>query len=379
MATTDNKTEFKEVVEENPEPLKYKTWVLKVSIHCEGCKRKVKKTLQSIEGVYTTNIDLRQQKVIVTGNVDSETLIKKLVKAGKHVELWPQKVDAKEKKKGKSKNKEKQSEPESSEESNQGGDSAKETVKVEVVVQDAANNADGGSTSKNDGNKVFEGSSTGKNGGQVKELKPEMHTVTLHTGSLPSGPPVAEKKVGFAVPDQPDNENEGPNEKGGGGSGGKKKKKKGGHKGTNVCNKGEVSGVGVGVPPAGTASASPIQVQAQGYGPAPVPVPQPSNDSPPRHPICHQYQPQYYVPPVQAVNYHTAYPATSYNASYYAAPQPYSYVQHSYVQNSYAHMNPSPWREMESPPSDVVESYSYPPSDSLEFFSDENPNGCSIM
>lgn len=26
------------------------TWVLKVSIHCEGCKKKVKKVLQSIEG-----------------------------------------------------------------------------------------------------------------------------------------------------------------------------------------------------------------------------------------------------------------------------------------------------------------------------------------
>ncbi|KAK1264962.1 hypothetical protein QJS04_geneDACA017029 [Acorus gramineus] len=35
--------------EEASEPLKYQTWVLKVPIHCEGCKRKVKKVLHSID------------------------------------------------------------------------------------------------------------------------------------------------------------------------------------------------------------------------------------------------------------------------------------------------------------------------------------------
>lgn len=70
------------------EILKAKTWVLKVHIHCEGCKKKVKKVLQSVEGVYTTVVDSAQQKVTVTGNVDSETLIKKLLKSGKHAELW---------------------------------------------------------------------------------------------------------------------------------------------------------------------------------------------------------------------------------------------------------------------------------------------------
>uniref|UniRef100_A0A8R7TDG6 HMA domain-containing protein n=1 Tax=Triticum urartu TaxID=4572 RepID=A0A8R7TDG6_TRIUA len=32
------------------EPLQYTTTVLRVSIHCEGCKKKVKKVLHSIEG-----------------------------------------------------------------------------------------------------------------------------------------------------------------------------------------------------------------------------------------------------------------------------------------------------------------------------------------
>ncbi|TKY61798.1 Heavy metal-associated isoprenylated plant protein 26 [Spatholobus suberectus] len=73
------------------ETLKYQTWVLKVLIHCEGCKRRVKKILQGIDGVYTTEVDSLQHKVTVTGNVDAETLIKRLSRSGKLVELWPQK------------------------------------------------------------------------------------------------------------------------------------------------------------------------------------------------------------------------------------------------------------------------------------------------
>lgn len=43
-----------------------------------------------LAGVYTTNIDLQQHKVTVTGNVKPEALIKKLIKTGKHAELWPE-------------------------------------------------------------------------------------------------------------------------------------------------------------------------------------------------------------------------------------------------------------------------------------------------
>ncbi|XP_047968966.1 heavy metal-associated isoprenylated plant protein 37-like [Salvia hispanica] len=67
--------------------LKIQTCVLRVNIHCEGCQQKVKKILQRIEGVYQVKIDAEQQKVTVSGNVDSATLVKKLVKAGKHAEL----------------------------------------------------------------------------------------------------------------------------------------------------------------------------------------------------------------------------------------------------------------------------------------------------
>lgn len=43
------------------------------------------------------NIDAEQQKVTVSGGVDSATLIKKLVRAGKHAELWSQKTNQNQK------------------------------------------------------------------------------------------------------------------------------------------------------------------------------------------------------------------------------------------------------------------------------------------
>ncbi|KAI4313810.1 hypothetical protein L6164_026760 [Bauhinia variegata] len=74
--------------EEDFKLLKIQTCILKVNTHCDGCKQKVKKLLQRIEGVYQVQIDDEQQKVTVLGSVDAATLIKKLVRAGKHAELW---------------------------------------------------------------------------------------------------------------------------------------------------------------------------------------------------------------------------------------------------------------------------------------------------
>ncbi|CAN7094382.1 unnamed protein product [Brassica rapa subsp. narinosa] len=68
--------------------LKMQTYSLRVSIHCEGCNKKVKKLLQRIEGVYHVKVEAEHHKVTVSGSVDSATLINKLLKAGKHAELW---------------------------------------------------------------------------------------------------------------------------------------------------------------------------------------------------------------------------------------------------------------------------------------------------
>ncbi|CAN6185852.1 unnamed protein product [Urochloa humidicola] len=71
------------------EPLQYTTTVLRVSIHCEGCKKKVRKVLHNIEGVYKVTVDAAQHKVTVTGSLGADALIKRLHKAGKQAALWP--------------------------------------------------------------------------------------------------------------------------------------------------------------------------------------------------------------------------------------------------------------------------------------------------
>ncbi|XP_044468175.1 heavy metal-associated isoprenylated plant protein 34 isoform X2 [Mangifera indica] len=72
--------------------MKFQSCVLKVNIHCDGCKKKVKKLLQKIDGVYSISIDAEQGRVVVTGNVDPAILIRKLEKSGKFAELCrPQK------------------------------------------------------------------------------------------------------------------------------------------------------------------------------------------------------------------------------------------------------------------------------------------------
>lgn len=90
--------------EEDFKLLKIQTCVLKVNIHCDGCKQKVKKLLQRIEGVYQVQIDAEQQKVTVSGSVDAATLIKKLVRSGKYAEPWSQKTNNNQNQKQKNNN-----------------------------------------------------------------------------------------------------------------------------------------------------------------------------------------------------------------------------------------------------------------------------------
>jgi len=51
-------------------------------------------------GVYSVSIDAEQQKVTISGSVDTPTLIKKLVRAGKHAEVWSQNANQKQKNNG---------------------------------------------------------------------------------------------------------------------------------------------------------------------------------------------------------------------------------------------------------------------------------------
>lgn len=72
--------------------LKIQTHILKVNIHCDGCKLQVRKILHRTEGVFSVSIDVEEQKVTVSGDVDAATLIRKLNRAGKHAEPWPAKT-----------------------------------------------------------------------------------------------------------------------------------------------------------------------------------------------------------------------------------------------------------------------------------------------
>ncbi|XP_004290765.1 PREDICTED: acidic proline-rich protein PRP33-like [Fragaria vesca subsp. vesca] len=247
--------------EEPPGSLKYQTWVLKVSIHCEGCKKKVKKVLQSIEGVYTITIDSQLHKVTVTGNVEAETLLKKLLRSNKHAELWP------EPKKGKKSKKNKQN----GEADGENGDEAKNSTEKNQQADE-----NGGDDADDD-----EGESDKEGGNQSNEAG-------------------GEQSVGAA----------------GGGGGAKKKKKKKKKKGLNgnppnggTGNPGEHHGdahpAGANGPPmVGPDMSHPMA--AMNHGP----------------PIQHMYPgpyppPMYYQPPPAAygLRYSTTYPSTS--ASYF--------------------------------------------------------------
>jgi len=74
------------------EPIECQVVVLRVSIHCQGCKKKVKKVLQNINGVYRCEIDARSNKVVATisTKLDPYMLVSKLRKSGKQAELLPE-------------------------------------------------------------------------------------------------------------------------------------------------------------------------------------------------------------------------------------------------------------------------------------------------
>lgn len=220
--------------------------------------------IDDFSGVYTTVIDSQQHKVTVTGNVDSETLLKKLLRSGKHAELWP----AEKKTSGKSKNGQKQK-----------ADGDKDVVDQDGAAHEGekAENA-----AENDGGKDADG---GEEGGDDTD-------------------------------DKEDGENDdagGENGGGGGSTGGKKKKKKkkkkGGQNG-NSPNAGGGGGENPGDAPA-TGAASALQAGVPALGPT-------MNIGPPiQHIYPYHPPPTYYQPaPVYGLSYNTTYPSPS--ASYFA-------------------------------------------------------------
>ncbi|KAH8502852.1 hypothetical protein POPTR_007G087300v4 [Populus trichocarpa] len=62
---------------------------LKVRMDCDGCELKVKNALSSMSGVKKVEINRKQQRVTVSGYVDSNKVLKKAKSTGKRAEIWP--------------------------------------------------------------------------------------------------------------------------------------------------------------------------------------------------------------------------------------------------------------------------------------------------
>ncbi|KAL2229843.1 UNVERIFIED_CONTAM: Heavy metal-associated isoprenylated plant protein 19 [Sesamum indicum] len=59
-----------------------------LSMHCNGCERTVVETVSNIKGVEKFVTDINNHKVVVTGRIDRQKVLKKLrKKTGKSVEL----------------------------------------------------------------------------------------------------------------------------------------------------------------------------------------------------------------------------------------------------------------------------------------------------
>ncbi|KAG0495893.1 hypothetical protein HPP92_000542 [Vanilla planifolia] len=60
-----------------------------VHMDCEGCQRKIRKSLAKLHGVDNVDIDMVRQKVTVTGYVDQKKVLRAVRKTGRTAMLWP--------------------------------------------------------------------------------------------------------------------------------------------------------------------------------------------------------------------------------------------------------------------------------------------------
>ncbi|XP_059298392.1 protein SODIUM POTASSIUM ROOT DEFECTIVE 2-like [Lycium ferocissimum] len=67
--------------------LKPKTVVLRVSMHCNGCARKVEKHISKMEGVTSYQVELETKMVVVIGDIVPCEVLESVSKV-KNAELW---------------------------------------------------------------------------------------------------------------------------------------------------------------------------------------------------------------------------------------------------------------------------------------------------
>ncbi|XP_015056610.1 copper transport protein ATX1-like [Solanum pennellii] len=72
------------------------TVVLKVGMSCQGCVGAVNRVLGKMEGVESFDIDIKEQKVTVKGNVEPEAVFQTVSKTGKKTSYWEEPAPAPE-------------------------------------------------------------------------------------------------------------------------------------------------------------------------------------------------------------------------------------------------------------------------------------------
>ncbi|CAM8989442.1 hypothetical protein QQ045_009413 [Rhodiola kirilowii] len=75
-------------ISSSKEVQQYQTVILHCKIDCNGCERKLKKALDSLEGVSSVEINRKQQKISVTGYIEAEEVLKKAKRTGLRVQMW---------------------------------------------------------------------------------------------------------------------------------------------------------------------------------------------------------------------------------------------------------------------------------------------------
>ncbi|XLS81703.1 hypothetical protein HN51_047534 [Arachis hypogaea] len=70
------------------------TVVLKVGMSCQGCVGAVNRVLGKMEGVESFDINLKEQKVTVKGNVQPEVVLQTVAKTGKKTAFWENEAPA---------------------------------------------------------------------------------------------------------------------------------------------------------------------------------------------------------------------------------------------------------------------------------------------
>lgn len=61
-----------------------------MKIDCEGCERKVRRSVEGMKGVTSIDISPKQHKLTVVGYVDPDRVVSRVAhRTGKKAELWP--------------------------------------------------------------------------------------------------------------------------------------------------------------------------------------------------------------------------------------------------------------------------------------------------